>query len=71
MSNVKIELKTTAYRIESANVIIARAIETLLERPERMASIGVNKKDVIAAGKFREDLLASFLHPQSLTNLNA
>lgn len=58
---MKIEITTNAKSVEMSNFLLAMAIDELEQKPELLFNLGLTKKDLEKAGKFRKQLASAFL----------
>lgn len=59
---VKVTIDTTVSQVETANVLLAAAVNELFEDSDKRRLFGLTLAQVRAASKFRESLIASFLN---------
>lgn len=59
---MEVKIKTTANTVESVNVILKQAIDSLMDNGKMAKAFGLTAKDVVCAEQFRQRLLKSFLN---------
>lgn len=57
---MEIKIKTTVKAIESVNIILKQAIDSLMDNGNIVKSMGLTAKDVVLAEQFRQRLLSRF-----------
>lgn len=65
---MKLEITTTAKRVETVNYILGQAINALKENPKTREAFELSTKEVEDADKFRKHLIDVYLKPPKKTN---
>jgi hypothetical protein len=58
---MKIEILTTPKAIEATNVVLARAIESLIENQNVTKQFGLDAEDIALVERFRMRMVKSYL----------